>query len=815
MNQTNWFVFLLIIFEMKKKSDFFSLKKPLNELFYLSKDICTDVLIRYLVPNHPDHIKLVEVTLISIIYLFISSCLKFSQQVFCKVPFSSSTVKIPPSPLITTEIAELFPWRSMSSTPLTNLNLSNCSLTQLPSGLSYLDEQVVVKINLKGNPLLSQAKAISEGGNAKDVILMMKETKRGGVELKEKKVLVVGDAAVGKTTLLEGLKGKVSANTIATDGVEISELELEGMVLRCWDFAGQEVYRYTHQIFLSDSATYLVMFNFRDSVSSIFSQLTYWLDLVTHRAPASQIILLGTHASVASEEIVQNAVTQVTRKFGGFVRGKVLVVDSLTGVGLENVKEALVEVAKQNPLRVPRLFEEIRQLIQSRQFDPFVEANWLRGQLEKKGSLEGLTDNSWKWSLRVLHCLGIVVLVDWESYLENRHTSTTFVIPRPSWLIGVFRTVVTLRNTPARDGVVSIEKLRRYWREHNYDVSVHDLLLEALEKFDVVSRLSGRGEGKVVVPCLLPDSAPEDFWLWAQNGNEAFSCLGLDGQLSWSFRRSFLLKEKKKCFPVGVMGKGLASLFRWGKVRHVWRAGCVITNGNDKTVVGMWEGWCGSRAGIHFVFYGMEDSEKEEGDDSPSLSPSLPLSSVSSQSPASPPSCPRSLLLLSSPPKSLVNIIKLLQQSTQMMQNLLEDFYKVDYEAVIPFCVDEQGVPLEWVKSDRILHALYLNKIMVEKEGREGHEKGTVSVGGLAPDLMLNQGLIHFVDEKSIVYGGLLGEGGYGEVFEATIPWQNGFSPFFILALLLNLISPIFSQNRTKEMRKMKITEALRPEKLL
>ena len=142
---------------------------------------------------------------------------------------------------------------------LTHLNLSDCGLTSLPSGLCFLDEEKVVEIKLEGNPLSDMERAVVQRGKARDIIWMMKELKQGGFELKEKKVLVVGDAAVGKTTLLRGLRGESEvAAKVATDGIEIGELYLGGVKLYCWDFAGQEVYRYTHQLFLSDSAVYLV-----------------------------------------------------------------------------------------------------------------------------------------------------------------------------------------------------------------------------------------------------------------------------------------------------------------------------------------------------------------------------------------------------------------------------------------------------------------------------------------------------------------------------------------------------------------------------
>ena len=657
-------------------------------------------------------------------------------------------MKIPPSPLITNEIVDLFPWRRMAAT-LTHLELSNCALTQLPRGICFLDERKVIRINLEGNRLSDVENAVLEGGNPKDIIFMVRELKGGGVELKEKKVLVVGDAAVGKTTLLRGLGGENEvAAKVATDGIEIGELHLGGVVLNCWDFAGQEVYRYTHQLFLSDSSIYLLLFNLSQPIPSICSQLTYWLDSISHRAPASQILLVGTHASVVPPENKHQVVEAVAQKFSEHVGGEVLVVDSLTGEGLGSVKESLLGVALHNLPRVPRLFEEIRQSFkQYRDFEKdshLVEVNQLKVILEKTQMLGSLTEESWEWCLRVLHCLGSIVLVDWDIYMGNQYTRSTYAILRPSWLVDVFKTVVTMRHNYVKDGVVSIERLRRCWE--GYDESIHDLLLEALVKFGVVCRMSGRGEGKVIVPCLLPDCAPDNFFVWTQNGEEALSCLGGHSESevtrhSQTFRRSFLLKREKSRLPVGVMGKVLSTMFQWGKVQYAWKTGCIVVCGDeDKVVAMMWEGMCRTRSGVHFAF-SAENS-------TPSLSFDSSLDRSSS------------------------TVREILQQASQLMQNLFDDFYKVDYEAVVPCSLDQQGIPLTWAKVSEILVAMYESNSTVSVVTREGTFGGEVALGGLVPDLMLDQASVRFLDKDSIVMGHLLGSGAFGEVWEGEIPWE-------------------------------------------
>ncbi len=61
----------------------------------------------------------------------------------------------------------------------------------------------------------------------------------------EWKVMVVGEAGVGKTTMLRRLTGWTAADSqkrppIATDGVDLGDLHINGIRFVCWDFAGEQ-----------------------------------------------------------------------------------------------------------------------------------------------------------------------------------------------------------------------------------------------------------------------------------------------------------------------------------------------------------------------------------------------------------------------------------------------------------------------------------------------------------------------------------------------------------------------------------------------
>ena len=591
---------------------------------------------------------------------------------------------------------------------------------------------------------------------------------------------VVGNAAVGKTTLLRGLVGKRKEEGGTTNGIEIGEMLVDGVSLRCWDFVGQNILPYVHQFVVPESAIYLVLFNLCDPfLSSISPQLLFWLGLIAEQAPSSHVIVIGTHASEVSSSFEKKTLQQVKelilkKKFGEMVVGfdnegggsgsGVVSVDVLSGKGKDELQEVLSILVRQNLHRVPVEFEEIRRLLWEYcgtlrpSQPPVVELKQLQSELQ------GVGHESWELAVRILDCLGIIVLIEcWEDVVDSpAHHPSTFVILRPSWLADLFKTLVTLGPNLVRDGIILVENLRNHcWQGSSVS---QELLLAILGKFGVSYWLGGEG-GKVFVPCLLGDCLPSNFECLVQGDQKALSLLfsPLSSPSLQQFcvlRRSFLLEKKKQQLSVGLMGKVFSLLARWGKIHSAWKTGCVVvqSDGENGLVVVVWEGWCGSHLGIHFVFF----TRAEDGAQSSSSSSSSPFSSSS---------------LKHLPPAHILNH---LQQATQIMERLLgESQNNIIFKIITPCSVDQKGIPQEWVELKQVFLAVQQNKSTVNTVVLGSREKGErrgrkVAVEGwLAPDYLPEQALVRFYDETEIVLGKMLGQGSAGEVYEAEVP-QKG-----------------------------------------
>jgi len=106
------------------------------------------------------------------------------------------------------------------------------------------------------------------------------------------KLLVTGQANVGKTSLLAALKNEVgSVNKVlrlltgkgrrsSTLGISLEDWRPldQQVTFSTWDFGGQLVYYATHQFFLSKRSLYLLVFSLAAGLSS--NRLLSWLNSI-------------------------------------------------------------------------------------------------------------------------------------------------------------------------------------------------------------------------------------------------------------------------------------------------------------------------------------------------------------------------------------------------------------------------------------------------------------------------------------------------------------------------------------------------------
>ena len=117
------------------------------------------------------------------------------------------------------------------------------------------------------------------------------------IPLRESKVILLGDAAAGKTYTVQRLlngcqKGDYSTET--THGILIEDLhpkkDGEEYTVRIWDFGGQDIMNEMHRCFLTDRTCYVILVDTRNNGQT--QRARRWLRTVHSVAPKAPVILL-------------------------------------------------------------------------------------------------------------------------------------------------------------------------------------------------------------------------------------------------------------------------------------------------------------------------------------------------------------------------------------------------------------------------------------------------------------------------------------------------------------------------------------------
>lgn len=133
-------------------------------------------------------------------------------------------------------------------------------------------------IYLKNNPLKAPPPEIIELGDVAIEVFFDDFVEKE--LLNEVKVIIVGEGASGKTSLVKRLLGfSFNIDEIQTHGIKISKhkfkVKKKDLLVNFWDFGGQEIMHATHQFFLTKRCLYLLVLDSRKD-----EKAEYWLNYI-------------------------------------------------------------------------------------------------------------------------------------------------------------------------------------------------------------------------------------------------------------------------------------------------------------------------------------------------------------------------------------------------------------------------------------------------------------------------------------------------------------------------------------------------------
>lgn len=411
------------------------------------------------------------------------------------------------------------------------LTLSGNGLRDLPLSFTELD---LIGLQLDDNPLNPELAAAYKDGIA--AVKRYLRAKAGAqIVLNEAKLILVGEGEVGKSCLLDALRGDAWMEHDTTHGIEIKSVKVKDLdsgteiTLNGWDFGGQRVYRPTHQLFFSAPAVYLVVWKPREGPEQGF--VKDWIKLVKHREPEAKILVVATHGGPGQRQPDVNR-EEFWELFGHDTVLDFFHVDSKpdekTGErgGVAELKGAIARVAASLPemgRTVPARWQQAREALKQSGAAYLPLERVLEICREHK-----MDEEEARLFVSISHRLGHLI------HYEHDPTLRDIVVLKPDWLATAISFVLDDKQTRDAHGLVSFARLSELWNdpareeEFRYDPSLHPVFLRLMERFDLSYRVAGlrdegQREGTSLVAQLVPDVRPSLNTAWtasAADGDE-------------------------------------------------------------------------------------------------------------------------------------------------------------------------------------------------------------------------------------------------------------------------------------------------------
>jgi internalin A len=395
-------------------------------------------------------------------------------------------------------------------TKLQHLNLWHNKIRQLPPELVELGLELDVdstiasinekKIYLYGNPVEKPPLEIIRKGKPaiKTYFQSLKQEKT--LPLNEVKVLLVGDGAAGKTSLVKQMRGQdFNKNESQTHGINIDSWEVDQddtkIKVRLWDFGGQEIMHATHQFFLSKRSLYILVLDGRKD-----EKTEYWLNHVNSFGGASPVM-------VVLNKIDEHPGFEVNRRFlqdkypniKGFYR-----VSCATGEGITEFKKALarelavVELMRttwaQNWFKVKSRLEQMTEnFISYQQYQEICTAENIHNETAQETLVDYLND------------LGVILRFK-DFQLEDTH------VLEPRWITNAVYKIINSPILSAGHGVLEIHHLKEILKPtpgedkgFHYPADKYPYILQLMKKFELCYAID---ENRMLVPDLLSAEEP-------------------------------------------------------------------------------------------------------------------------------------------------------------------------------------------------------------------------------------------------------------------------------------------------------------------
>jgi internalin A len=447
---------------------------------------------------------------------------------------------------------------------LSYLNLSGNRITHLPSKVANLPK--LDSLLLEGNPFnLLPPEIVARGVDS--IRNFIKEMDVPDF-LYEAKLIIVGEARVGKTCLSNGLldDNYKLEDEISTEGINIQPWIIENEKIRkinpsiqrdlqinVWDFGGQEIYHSTHQFFLTKRSIYMIVTESRKE--DRHEDFYYWLNIIKLLGDDSPILMVLNKADQPNKEIpfkeFQDSFSNLKKFY------KVSLKDDHRQSFLQ-FKQELIEITSNLPhigTALPKVWVDIRieleklkksglKYISQEQYLDICKIHYR----DQQGAL---------FLSEYFHDLGVIL--HFQKDIDLRDT----IFLDHEWVTkGVYK-VLDDKAVIDQKGRFSSQDICRIWDEPEYKEKMPQLLcLMRNKKFDLCFELKN---GDFLVPRLLPVDEIELGWSPEDNST------------MFEFRYKFM--------PKGILSRLIVKMHQDIIDNKYWRYGVLLNYENTIALI--------------------------------------------------------------------------------------------------------------------------------------------------------------------------------------------------------------------------------------
>ncbi len=475
---------------------------------------------------------------------------------------------------------------SLNLPNLVYLDLTGTGITQLPdcaakwtnlkelhlwgTGIAQLPDCAAKWTNLEGlylsgTPLIKKLPPEAQALRGQDLLRYILKTQSNAQRkfFHESKLVIVGQAQVGKSSLLKRLvHGTFTPEIPSTEGIQIEPWRFnrdgEEYRLNIWDFGGQEIYHSTHQFFLTEQTLYLLVW---DALSEDeHGRVDYWLRTIQSLAGDSPIFIVINKCDDGIGRIKRVDWDDYRKRYPQ-IEG-VYDVSCKDGRNINDLRDAIQTRAIKLPLMKKQWFSEwlrARTALETRaKTENHISYNEFRTICGKHGvSAEDIPTLA-----KYLHNLGIIMYYHDDVLLRN------MVILSSEWGTDAVYKILDQqeRCLKGRNGILYADQdLTDIWSDkERYPEEYHQHLLSLMGKFQLSFRITPTSNTYLIAE-LLESQAIER------------------KDLPFAFGQTLSFRYDYDFMPAGIMTRFIVAAHEYldtvNGVKQCWRKGAYLRDG--------------------------------------------------------------------------------------------------------------------------------------------------------------------------------------------------------------------------------------------